>query len=103
MSGKNVFVLLSIVLGGCGRAPADRGVAASDWVLQRATMSGACHVQPAPAKPELGALLASKPSRKAACQEALARKTDDAADTGRCFAYTRGAISECAKEGIVLP
>jgi hypothetical protein len=102
MSKARSAIAISMLLSGCGGTPAERG-AASDWVLQRSTSAGACHVKLATAKPDLGELLATKPTRKAACQEALARKTDDATDRQGCLAYTRGAIAECAKDGIALP
>ncbi|GFZ86159.1 hypothetical protein [Sphingobium fuliginis] len=82
---------------------ADVAAETANWVLQRASMSGACHVKLEPAKPELGAVIAKKPTRAEICAEAKARHADDAADTGKCFAYTAGAIAECAKEKITLP
>lgn len=75
----------------------------SDWNLRRNTGNGACSVQPADSAPQLGAFLATHPTRKEACEDAKARKTDDAADTTKCFTYTSGTKDACKKDGIDLP
>ena len=81
----------------------DKRTTADPWVLQRATMSGACHVKPEPALPNLGALLATKNGRKAICDEALTRRTTDVTETTNCFEYTVGAKQQCKNEGVTLP
>jgi hypothetical protein len=81
----------------------DSRTTSDPWVLQRATMSGACHVKPQPAVPNLGALLATKNGRKAICEEALARRTTDATESTKCFEYTVGAKQQCKEEGVTLP
>lgn len=83
---------------------ATTGIAASsgDWNLRRNTSNGACSVQPADSQPQLGAFLAKHPTRKAACEDARSRKTDDAVDGDKCFTYTAGTKDACQKEGIDL-
>lgn len=73
-----------------------------DWNLRRNTGNGACSVQPADSMPQLGAFLAKHPTRKAACEDAKARKTDDAGDTTKCFTYTSGTKDACKKDGVDL-
>jgi hypothetical protein len=75
--------------------------AAGDWDLRRNVGNGACFVQPSESSP-VGALLKTHPTRKAACEDAKARHTDDAADTSKCFTYTNGTKDECKKEGVEL-
>lgn len=74
-----------------------------DWNLRRNTSNGACSVQPADSMPQLGAFLAKHPTRKAACEDAKSRKTDDAGDTTKCFTYTSGTKDECKRDGVDLP
>jgi hypothetical protein len=79
-----------------------RIVEAADWVISRATMSGACHVQPETSRPYLGVLLPGKyPTRKASCEKAKALNTSDASDTSKD--YTRGAVDGCKADGVTLP
>jgi hypothetical protein len=73
----------------------------SDWDLRRNVSNGACFVQPSDSSP-IGALLKTHPTRKAACEDAKTRKTDDATDTSKCFTYTTGTKDECKKEGVEL-
>jgi hypothetical protein len=74
-----------------------------EWNLRRNTGNGACSVQPVESMPQLGAFLAKHPTRKAACEDAKLRHTDDAADTTKCFTYTSGTKDECKKDGVDLP
>jgi hypothetical protein len=73
----------------------------SDWDLRRNVGNGACFVQPSDSSP-IGQLLKKHPTRKAACEDAKARHTDDAADTSKCFTYTTGTKEGCKKEGVEL-
>jgi hypothetical protein len=84
-------------------APAVTSGTSGEWNLRRNTGNGACSVQPADSLPQLGAYLAKHATRKAACEDAKSRKTDDAADTTKCFAYTAGTKRECKAEGVDLP
>ena len=81
----------------------EKATTAPQWVLQRSTMAGACHVKAEPALPNLGAVITTRPDRKRICEEALRRNGDDAADTQTCLEYTAGAKKECRAEGIALP
>jgi hypothetical protein len=74
-----------------------------DWNLRRNTGNGACSVQPADSMPQLGAFLAKHPTRKAACEDAKSRKTDDAGDATKCLTYTSGTKDACKNDGIDLP
>ena len=74
---------------------------AGDWDLRRNVGNGACFVQPSKSS-SVGVLLKTHPTRKAACEDAKARHTDDAADTSKCFTYTTGTKDECKKEGVEL-
>jgi hypothetical protein len=76
---------------------------AADWVVARATTSGACAVQSADSRPILGIVLATKPTAKEACSTAKDLQSSDISDTSRCFEYTNGATSTCSGEGITLP
>lgn len=73
-----------------------------DWDLRRNVGNGACFIQPTQSSPVGGELLKTHPTRKAACQDAQARRTDDAGDKTKCFTYTNGTIDECKKEGVDL-
>ncbi|MFA5990322.1 MAG: hypothetical protein WC803_12055 [Sphingomonas sp.] len=96
--------LATACLASCGQSdPKASAKTTGDWVLQRATMSGACHVKEAPSLPNLGDVLATKPDKVAICKEAKARDTDDAGDKTKCFTYTRGAVDTCKAAGINLP
>jgi hypothetical protein len=72
-----------------------------DWDLRRNAGNGACFIQPSDSS-SIGKLLKTHPTRKAACEDAKARKTDDAGDTDKCFTYTTGTKDECKKEGVDL-
>jgi hypothetical protein len=104
MKGKreemNRIFLLSVAIGSLFSTSA---VIAGDWNLRRNVGNGACSVQPSDSMPQLGAFLATHPTRKETCEDAKARKTDDAADTNKCFAYTNGTINECKSDGVDLP
>lgn len=73
----------------------------SDWDLRRNVGNGACFVQPSESSP-IGRLLEKHPTRRAACEDARSRHTDDAADATKCFTYTSGTKDECKKEGVDL-
>jgi hypothetical protein len=72
------------------------------WNLRRNTSNGACSVQLSTSMPQLGAFLASHPTRKETCQDGQSRKTDDPGDSTKCLTYTQGSIDICAKDGIAL-
>lgn len=77
---------------------------AADWIISRARMSGACHVQPETSRPYLGDPLPGKyPTRKASCERAKALHTNDPADSAKCFGYTQGTIDGCRTDGVALP
>lgn len=78
-------------------------IAAGAWEVRRATMSGACSLQPAGTSPPLGVLLTTKPTKKDACQAAGSLNTDDAGDSSKCFGYTVNTESLCKAEGVDLP
>jgi len=93
-----IAVIIGLVLCATGvTSAADDG-----WNLRRNTSNGACSVQLATSMPQLGAFLATHPTRKETCQDAQSRKTDDASDSTKCFTYTQGSIDACAKDGIAL-
>jgi hypothetical protein len=75
---------------------------AADWQVRRNTSNGACSLQPSDSQPPLGTLLSTKPTKKDACQDAKALKTDDAADTTKCFTYTNNTVALCKAEGVQL-
>jgi len=69
-----VVGLPTALLSPCGQSETGGAtLRGSDWVLQRATISGACRVQTAPPLPGLGEVLATKPTAIAICREAAAR------------------------------
>lgn len=74
----------------------------SEWDLRRDSMGATCIVQPSESSP-IGELLKTHPTRKAACQDARSRYTDDAGDKSKCFSYRPGTIDSCKKEGVDLP
>jgi hypothetical protein len=94
---------MTILVTAISFIPVGQSLPSSDWNLRRNTGNGACSVQPADSVPQLGAFLAKHPTRKAACEDALARHTDDASDTTKCFAYTNGTKDACKADGIQLP
>jgi len=75
---------------------------AADWQVRRNTGNGACSLQPSDSQPLLGTLLSTKPTKKEACQDAKMLKTDDAADTSKCFTYTINTVALCKAEGVQL-
>jgi hypothetical protein len=77
------------------------GPPSANWDLRRNVGNGACFVQPSDSSP-VGELLKTHPTRKAACGDAKARKTDDAGDKTKCFTYTTGTKDECKREGVDL-
>lgn len=80
------------------------GALAANWIIPRATSSGACHVQLETSRPILGVPLpGSYPTQKAACLKAKDLNTDDSSDTSKCFAYTQGAVDGCKANGVPLP
>ena len=94
--GINSLLLLAVLV-----APAS---AADKWVITRATMSGACHIQLETSKPYLGVLIpGTHASEKAACEKAKALKSDDVTNSAACFSYTNGATDNCKAKGIPLP
>jgi hypothetical protein len=50
----------------------------AEWNLRRNSSNGACSVQPVDSLPQLGEFLAKHPTRKAACEDAKARRTSQA-------------------------
>jgi hypothetical protein len=75
----------------------------SEWNLRRNVGNGACSVQPAENTSQLGALVATHPSRKEACEDAKTRHADDASDKNKCTGYTNNTKDECkTKEGVDL-
>jgi hypothetical protein len=68
---------------------------AGDWVVARQGSSGICAVQLETSRPIFGNEIAKKPTQDAACQEAKARKTDNPADTKKCFDYLPATKSLC--------
>jgi hypothetical protein len=77
-------------------------LASREWNLRRNSSNGACSVQPVDSQPQLGQFLATFPTRKAACEDAKARHSEDAGDTNKCFTYTSGTKDECQKDGVDL-
>lgn len=75
---------------------------AADWIIARASSSGACNVQEETSRPILGTPIGKFPTRKAACERAKALKSSDASDTGKCYAYTRGAEQACRQDNVSL-
>jgi len=73
----------------------------SDWDLRRIVSNSACIVQKSDSS-SIGELLKTHPTRKAACEDARDRHTDDATDKTKCFTYTSGTKDECKKEGVNL-
>jgi hypothetical protein len=96
-------IRMLVLLTSINLIPAGLASPSDEWNLRRNTGNGACSVQPADSAPQLGTLLATHPTRKAACQDALTRHTDDASDTSKCFAYTKGTKDACKADGIQLP
>ena len=93
--------LVVAVVSACGLWSS--AVMAEDvWVVARATMSGAGSLQPATSQPILGKELTRRDGKKAACEAAQGLKTDDPADSARCFTYTMNSIALCANEGVTL-
>jgi hypothetical protein len=76
--------------------------AAADWQVRR-MQRGDCSFQRSDSLPPQGALLATKPTPKAACETAVQLKTDDPADTAKCFDYTPNAFAFCKDVGVTLP
>ncbi len=76
---------------------------ASDWQVRRSNSSGTCSLQPSDSQPPLGKLLATKPTKKEACEAAKSLKTEDATDTDKCFDYTPNTVNLCRPEGVDLP
>jgi len=72
-----------------------------NWDLRRNVGNGACFIQPSDSSP-IGALLKTHPNRKAACEDAKARRTDDPGDASKCYGYTTGTKDECKAEGVDL-
>lgn len=66
--------------------------AAGNWDLRRNVGNGACFIQPSDSS-SIGRLLKTHPTRKAACDDAKARRTDDIGDMNKCFGYTDGTPS----------
>jgi hypothetical protein len=84
--------------------PAVDSARAAEWLISRARMSGACHVQLETSRPYLGEPLPGKyPNRKASCDRAKALHTSDVTDTAKCFDYTQGAKDGCRADGVNLP
>ena len=84
-------------------AQAPQTAPTSEWNLRRNLGNGACSVQPAENASQLGALLSTHRSRKAACEDAKARHADGASEKDKCTAYTNNTKDECkAKEGVEL-
>lgn len=75
---------------------------AADWQVRRNSGNGACSLQPSDSQPPLGTLLATKPTKKEACESAKALKTDDASDSSKCFTYTNNTVALCKAEGVDL-
>ena len=75
----------------------------ADWDVRRATMSGACSLQPSDSQPKLGVLLTSKPTIVEACKAAVDLSTDDPADTSKCYSYTPSSQALCKEKGVPLP
>jgi hypothetical protein len=75
---------------------------AADWQVRRNTSNGACSLQPSDSLPPLGVLLSTKPTKKEACQDAKALKTDDAGDSKKCYTYTDNTVALCKAEGVQL-
>lgn len=76
---------------------------ADDWVVRKNQSNMNCYVQPAtglgnPA-PDV---LATKPSKKEACQAAKDLASDDPSDARKCQAYTPNSTAECKAEGVIL-
>jgi hypothetical protein len=78
-------------------------VADAGWQVRRNIGNGACSLQPADASPIGGSLLITKPTKREACEAAKSLKTDDAADSTRCFDYTPNTMALCHAEGVDLP
>ena len=76
--------------------------ASREWNLRRNTFSGACSVQPADSQPQLGEFLAKFTTRKAACEDAKARYSEDGGDPKKCSTYTPGTKNQCKKDGVDL-
>jgi hypothetical protein len=94
-SWRTLMGLVAASLLLLGAAPA------GDWDLRRNSSNGACFVQPSKSS-TVGVLLKTHPTRKAACEDAKVRHTDDAGDASKCFTYTTGTKDECKKEGVEL-
>jgi len=91
------------LLSTCALFAAINPAFAADWIVARATTSGACAVQSADSRPILGIVLATKPTAKEACSAAKDLQSSDISDTSKCFEYTNGAKSKCSDEGVTLP
>lgn len=74
-----------------------------DWQVRRSATSGSCSLQRADTLPSLGTLLATRPTKVAACKAAAELKTDDPSDRQRCFDYTPNTVRLCQSEGTPLP
>lgn len=97
MAAKVLAIALVVTAQTAQTAPS------SEWNLRRNVGNGACSVQPAENASQMGALVATHPSRKAACEDAKARHADDASDKNKCTAYTNNTKDECkTKEGVDL-
>ena len=73
-----------------------------EWVLRKSTSANVCHVQKATASP-LGRDVSRHDTRKAACEKAAEMHDPDLTDSGKCFTYGGGTVSECKEEGVKLP
>ena len=78
-----------------------QAVSAPEWNLRR-NNNGSCSVQPADNASQLGALLTAHPNRKAACEDAKARKAEDASDKTKCSGYSNNTKEECKRDGVDL-
>lgn len=93
---RDVAICVTLLIGLVTAA-----VCSSDWDLRR-QQNGTCAVQPSGTLPQFGDLLKRHPSRKAACEDAKSRRTDDDQDKDKCFVYTTATKAECKKEGVDL-
>jgi hypothetical protein len=76
--------------------------ARADWDVRRGG-GGSCSLQPSDSRPLLGQLLSRKPTDKEACEDAKQLKSDDVADSKKCFDYTPNSVSFCRNRGVELP
>ena len=95
------ILMLSIVVSTICLFSSATASSSSDWDLRRSGSNGMCIVQSSDSS-SLGELLKTHPTRKAACEDARDRRTDDSADKTKCFIYSPATKDVCKKEGVEL-